>query len=126
MTDAVKLIGMDRKPVEDPTYLADYTAADVVGKVRVGKKAIYYKDGLKKYCAPFVYIDRAFTRINECSARTCCSANSYDYYRLILVHDGREFANIIFDQDESPVTEAERLLKERRPEIKIGYEKPEK
>ncbi len=125
MAENVKLTGMDKKPVTDESYIKDYSAADVVGKVRVGQKAIYYKDGLKKYCAPFEYIDRAFTRVSECNARTCCCANSYDYYRLILVHDGREFANIIFDQDESPVDEAERLLKERRPEIEIGYVKPE-
>ena len=124
MADPVRLTGMDRKPVTDQTYFEDYAVADVVGKVRIGKKALYYRDGLRKYCAPFVYIDCAFTRVNECSARTCCSSNSYIYYRLILVHGDREFANIIFGEDERPVDEAERLLKERRPEIKIGFQKP--
>lgn len=124
MADTIRLTGMDKKPVTDQTYLEDYAAADVVGKVRVGKKALYYRDGLKKYCAPFVYIDRAFTRVNECSAQTCCSSNSYIYYRLILVHGDMEFANIIFGEDERPVNEAERLLQERRPEIKIGFQKP--
>jgi hypothetical protein len=126
MAENIKLTTPDKKPVTDARYFEDYASADVCGKVKVGKLAVYYKDGLKRYCAPLEYIDRAFTRVNECNARTCCCANSYDYYRLILVHGEKEFANIIFDQDEKPVDEAERLLKERRPEIEIGYVKPEK
>jgi hypothetical protein len=126
MADNIKLTGTDKKTVTDQSYIEDYADSQVIGKVRIGQKALYYKDGLKRYCVPFGYIDRAFTRINECNARTCCCSNSFDYFRLILVHDGKEFANIIFDQDESPVDQAEQLLKERRPEIEIGYIKPEK
>jgi hypothetical protein len=126
MADNIKLTGTDKKTVTDQSYIEDYADSQVIGKVRIGQKALYYKDELKRYCVPFGYIDRAFTRINECNARTCCCSNSFDYFRLILVHDGKEFANIIFDQDESPVDQAEQLLKERRPEIEIGYIKPEK
>lgn len=38
MADTVRLTGMDRKPVTDGTYLEDYAGADVVGKVRIGKR----------------------------------------------------------------------------------------
>ena len=125
MAENVKLFGIDKTPVTDLNYINDYLSAKKIGKVKVGDRALYYKEGLKKLCAPFEYIDRAFTRINECSARTCCCSNSYDYYRLILVHGDTEFADVIFDQDEASVEETERLLKEKRPEIEIGYIKPQ-
>lgn len=125
MSENVKLTGLDKKPVTDQNFIQDYLAAKKIVKVWIGDKAVYYKEGLKKYCVPLEYIDRAFTRINECNARTCCCSNSYDYFRLILVHDGKEFADIIFDNDETPVDEAEKLLKEKRPEIQIGYIKSE-
>ena len=76
MAENIKLTTPDKKPVTDARYFEDYASADVCGKVKVGKLAVYYKDGLKRYCAPLEYIDRAFTRVNECNARTCCCAAS--------------------------------------------------
>ena len=126
MAENVRLIGPDKTPVTGAGYNEDYLEAEKIGKVKIGMKALYYKDGLKKYCVPFEYIDRAFTRINACNARTCCCNNSYDYYRLVLVHGEKEFANIIFGADESPVDKAQALLRQRSPTIEIGYIKPEK
>jgi len=117
----VSKIYLPDKKLAGDEYLADFEQAKEIGKVFIGNKGLYYKDGLKMKCIPLEYIDRVFTRINECNARTCCTVNGFDYFRLIVVHDGKEIGNIIFGEDEAPVDEAEKLLKELRPEIEIGY-----
>jgi len=121
----VKLRSYDKKEITDPVYQEDLERAEKVGKVRLGEKAVYYKDGLRWFCYPYEVIDRAFTRISGCQARTCCSNVPYDYYRLVLVHEDREIANIIFGEKEEPVDEAEAKIKQRAPHVEIGYVKPD-
>ncbi len=58
---------------------------------------MYYRDLGVKYYVPYDYIDRTFTRISECQPD---DSPAYYYYRLILVHDGKEFANLIFNKEE--------------------------
>lgn len=126
MTERVKLTGVDKRPVTDPAFAADFASAQTVGKVEIGDKALYYKDGFKRFCVPFAEIDRVFTRISGCDGKLCCGTANFDYYRLVLQKGEREIANIIFGHDESEVDAAQALLREKRPEIQIGYIKPEK
>ena len=46
---------------------------------------------------------------------------AYYYYRIILVHKGKEFANLIINEEEVADRVLERL-KEIRPEIQIGLD----
>ena len=45
------------------------------------------------------------------------------YYRLVLVHSGKEFANLIFEKEED-VDRIHGLLQQIRPEIEQGYIPP--
>lgn len=121
----LKLRGVDRSIVTDGPMISDHHEAELFGchgfrkvpRVRLGKLALYYRDLGKDYFVPYEYIERCFIRISECQPD---DSPAYYYYRLILVHGEKEFANLIFNKE----TEAERVLerlREIRPEILIGF-----
>lgn len=126
MERKIQFRGPDKQPLTDESYYADYDSAETIGKVKIGSRAVYYKDGRHYYCIPLEYIDRVFTRISGCNARMCCAGVNYDYYRLILVHGEKEISNIIFGHDMDEVDRAGEAIKSRRPAIELGYVKPVK
>ncbi len=124
----MKLRGPDRSIVTEGPMFEDHASAEAYGhqglrklpRVRLGKLALYYRDLGKDYYVPYDYIDRAFNRISECQPD---DSPAYYYYRLILVHGEKEFANLIFNKEE----EVDAILarfQEIRPEIAIGYVPP--
>src|SRR5699024_3444930 len=59
--------------IDDLALAEDYLAADKAGPFRVGRRALYYRDGgLKRYCIPLEQIDHAFTRVVACATHCCC------------------------------------------------------
>ena len=116
----LKFKGVDRKTISDEAHIQDYQSAEEIGRVRLGELCLYYRDLGVRYYVPYEYIDRSFTRISECQPD---DGPAYYYYRLILVHDGKEFANLIFNKEED-VDLIHQKLKERHPEIAYGYIPP--
>ena len=122
----LKLHGPDKSTVTDGPMIQDHAEAEQHGhqglrklpRLRLGKHALYYRDLGKDYYVPYDYIDRAFVRISECQPD---DSPAYYYYRVILVHDGKEFANLIINEEEAADRVLERL-KEIRPEIQIGVD----
>ena len=122
----LKLHGPDKSTVTDGPMIQDHAEAEQHGhqglrklpRLRLGKHALYYRDLGKDYYVPYDYIDRAFIRISECQPD---DSPAYYYYRVILVHDGKEFANLIINEEEAADRVLERL-KEIRPEIQIGVD----
>ena len=112
----LKFKGVDRKTISDEAHIQDYQSAEEIGRVRLGELCLYYRDLGVRYYVPYEYIDRSFTRISECQPD---DSPAYYYYRLILVHDGKEFANLIFNKEED-VDLIHQKLKERHPEIAYG------
>ena len=121
----LKLRGPDRTVVTEGPMISDHADAEQYGhqglrklpRVRLGKLALYYRDLGKDYYVPYDYIDRSFVRISECQPD---DSPAYYYYRVILMHGDKEFANLIINEE--PV--ADRVLErlhEIRPEIAIGY-----
>ena len=121
----LKLRGPDKSLVSDGPTVLDHESAEQYGhqglrklpRVRMGKLALYYRDLGKDYFVPYDYIDRSFIRISECQPD---DSPAYYYYRLILVHGDREFANLIFN-DEADADRVLARLKEIRPEIQLGF-----
>lgn len=120
MLFGLKFRGVDKKYIKDQAHIDDYNAAEAIGRVRLGKLCLYYRDLGVKYYVPYDYIDRAFTRINECAPD---DGPIIHYYRLILVHGEREFANLIFNE-ERDVDAIHARLAELNPEMKFGYIPP--
>ena len=116
----LKFRGVDKKWISDEAHMEDYQSAEPIGRVRLGELCLYYRDLGRKYYVPYEYIDRSFTRISECQPD---DSPAYYYYRLILVHGEKEFANLIFNKEED-VDRIHALLKERHSEIQYGYVPP--
>lgn len=116
----LKFRGADKTIVSDEAHADDYRSAEEIGRVRLGKLCLYYRDLGRKYYVPYEYIERSFTRISECQPD---DSPAYYYYRLILVHGEKEFANLIFN-DEDDVDRIHARLQEIRPEIAHGYVPP--
>lgn len=114
--------GADKRWVHEEAHIADYNEATEIGRVRLGKLFFFYRDLGVKYYVPYDYIERTFCRVSECHPD---DSPAYYYYRLILVHGEKEFANLIFNEKED-VEKILELLKEGHPYIQFGYVKPEK
>ena len=109
-----------RERIDDDAHIEDYKNSDSIGRVTLGELCLYYRDLGKKYYVPYPYIDRAFCRISECQPD---DSPAYYYYRLILMHGEKEFANLIFNKEEEVDTILQKLP-ERNPDIKIGFQAP--
>ena len=124
-TRKLKLRGPDKSVVSEGPMIRDHGEAEQYGhqgirklpRIRLGKEALYYRDLGKDYFVPYDYIERAFVRISECQPD---DSPAYYYYRVVLVHGGKEFANLIINEEPVADRVLERL-KEIRPEIEIGY-----
>lgn len=113
----------DKSVISDEEHIADYNSAEEIGRVRLGKLCLYYKDLGKKYCVPYEYIERSFCRVSECHPD---DSPAYYYYRLILVHGDKEFANLIYEKGdaEGDVDRIIEKLKALNPDMQVGYVPP--
>ena len=116
----IRLRGVDRKYIGDEEHVEDYKNAPAIGRVRFGKLCFYYRDLGVKYYVPYDYIERAFIRISETHPD---DSPAIYYYRLILVHGGKEFANLIFNE-EKDADDALARLSECAPDMAVGYIPP--
>ena len=93
-----KLAGI-RGTIESAEISADFEKAAVFEKLRVGEKGVYFRDGLRVRYLPYDYIDRAFIRVQETRSRMCCGQANFNYFRVVFVHDGKEFADYMSEKE---------------------------
>lgn len=118
----LKFKGVDKKYVSDDAHIDDYNSAEVIGRARIGKLCMYYRDLGVKYYVPYDYIEQAYGKISETQPD---DSPAYYYYRLILVHGEKEFANLIFNEQEQVVALLDRLEK-LNPNMRRGFSATEK
>lgn len=97
----------------------DHRQAERFDTVKVGRLGVYFRDGLRIRFVPYSYLERVFIRIQEVNARVCCGSMPFYYYRLVLVHSGREYADVL-SESEDAMDSALALIHERVPELAIG------
>ena len=85
--------------LESAELSADYDSAAVFEKLRVGEKGVYFRDGLRTRYLPYDSIDRAFIRVQETRSRMCCGQANFNYFRIVFVHDGKEFADYLSEKE---------------------------
>ena len=85
--------------VDTPEIGADYENAQVFERLRVGELGVYFRDGFKTRYIPYDYLERAFIRIQETRSRMCCGQANFNYFRVVFVHDGKEFADYISEKE---------------------------
>lgn len=113
-----KFRGVDKKYIKDQEHISDYEASPALGRIRLGKLCLYYKDLGKKYYVPYEYIERVYTKEEMVQPD---DSPAYFYYRIILMHGGKEFANLIFEKKEM-VEKIYEELKSIAPHIQFGKE----
>ena len=82
-----------------PEIGADFESAQIFERLRVGELGVYFRDGLKTRFIPYDYIDRAFIRVQETRSRMCCGQANFNYFRIVFVHNGKEFADYISEKE---------------------------
>lgn len=98
---------------------ADYESAERFDNVRVGKLGVYYRLGLKMHFMAFDTLERAFIRIQEVNGKMCCGSLTFAYYRLVLVRDGKEYADVL-SESEKAMDNALAKIHENAPNLAIG------
>ena len=87
--------------IDTPELNSDYESAKVFDRLRVGSLGVYFRSGLKIRHIPYDLMDRAFIRIQETKARMCCGQANFDYFRMVFVHGGKEFADFLSENEEA-------------------------
>lgn len=108
--------------VTDAAVAADFESAKGFDKALVGAMGVYYRDGFKIKYVPYGALERAFIRIQEVNGRMCCGRAVFAYFRLILVVDGKEWGDIM-SEDEKAMDEALAEIARRSPATAIGFVK---
>ena len=88
-------------PAEAPEISADYEKAKEFDKLRVGDLGVYFRDGFRVKYIPYEYLDRAFIRIQQAHGTKTVGAVTYDYFRMVFVHAGEEFASCLSEKEKA-------------------------
>ena len=104
---------------DTPELNADYEAALRFEKTRVGKFGVFFPSGFGIRFIPYSAIDRAFIRVHEVDGKLCCGKATFYYYRLVFAHDGKEFADIL-SENETVMDDCLAAIGKAAPQITIG------
>lgn len=104
---------------QNAALTADYQGAEKFDSARVGKLGVYYRDGLRTRFMAFDTLERAFIRIQEVTGKMCCGSVAFNYYRLVLVREGKEYADIL-SESEKAMDAALAKIHENAPTLAIG------
>lgn len=107
-------------PVSSPELSADYDGAARFDKLRVGALGVYFRDGLKNRFIAYEDMERAFIRIHEVNGKMCCGSTVFQYFRLVFVCGGKEYADVI-SEDEGLMDRALDRIKASAPKLAIGF-----
>ena len=107
---------------ESPEIKNDYDSAKVFEKIHVGKMGVYFPSWLRVRFIPYDTVDRIFIRIHEVNGKLCCGSTVFQYFRLVFVKDGKEFADYI-NENEASMDGALAAIAEAAPDVKTGVEK---
>ena len=99
---------------------ADYKAAELFDKVKVGKLGVYFRDGLRTRFLAYGDFERVFIRIHEVNGKLCCGKAVFQYFRLVFVRGGKEYADVI-SENEALMDRALARIAERSPSTLIGF-----
>ena len=98
---------------------ADYEQAQVFDKLRVGDLGVYFRDGFRTRFIPYEDMDRAFIRVHEVNGRMCCGNAVFHYFRMVFMHDGKEFGDTVSEK-ENAMDQALAVIAAKAPNVAIG------
>lgn len=92
----------------DPVLDQDFLSAKAYGKVKAGRKAVFWKSGLRWYAIPAEKLQRIFRRVEPVYGKLCCGGRSFFIERLVLVLKNEE--ELVIHIGDDVKKEAEALL----------------
>lgn len=119
-----KFSGVDGS-VASAEISADFEAAKTFDKVKVGKRGVYFRDGLRTRFIAYDRTERVFIRIQEVNGKLCCGSTTFAYFRLVFVVDGREYIDVISEKEDAMRAALEEI-RACAPDVAIGYVPPAK
>lgn len=100
----------------------DFHQSMQYGKIKLGQEYLFWRKNLKWNVIPLSEVERAYRRIEEVTARTCCASSDFSIHKLLLIlKDGTKLELLI--GDDLHRREPERLMEQlrgTRPEIACG------
>ena len=87
-------------PVESAEVCADYEAAQVFDRLKVGKLGVYYREGFKTRFLRYAEMERAFLRVQEVRGRMCCGRAFWAYFRMVFVCGGKEYDDVMSEDEQ--------------------------
>lgn len=94
------------------TLRAEYKAGREIGKIRLGRENLFFRNGLKTYFIPYVDIKRCFRRVMMVPAKLCCGKGELQVENLVIYDSEKEIAQI-----QLPGTKAARILMEELKQL---------
>ncbi len=108
--------------VESAELSADYAAAEKFDSVRVGRLGVFFREGFRTRFLSYSDFERVFIRINEVNGKLCCGKAVFQYFRLVFVRNGKEYADVM-SENEKAMDEALARIAELSPSTLIGFVK---
>lgn len=97
----------------------DLLRSQVFDKLRVGDEGVYYREGFRTRFIPYEDMDRVFIRIQEVRGKMCCGSAVFQYFRMVFVKDGEEFADMMSEK-ETAMDDALKCIAAKAGNLAIG------
>ena len=102
----------------------EYKSAREIGKLRLGRKHLYFRTGLKSYYLPYQDITRYFRRVMQVPAKLCCGKGDFEIENLVICGERGELAQIQLPGPKAAKIAMEALA-ELAPNAVVGHAKDE-
>ena len=93
-------------------------------RIKLNEQELSYRRNLKWHTLPYTEITQAYLRIEEVKGKLCCSVANFDMYFLMLKTKSDELIKIEA-RSQDIVKQILDELKQKNPNIKIGFNKSE-
>lgn len=94
-------------------------------KIKFGEQELTYKRGFKWHVLPYEEITHAYLRIEEVKGKLCCGVANFDMHFLMLKTSTGDLLKLEASSQEI-VKRMLDELKEKNPNVSIGFKKEEK
>ena len=97
---------------ESDALQEEYKQAREIGKLRFGRRNLYFRSGFKSYYIPYPDIRRYFRRVMRVPAKMCCGKGDFEIENLVICGDRGELAQV-----QLPGVKAARIVMECLAEL---------
>lgn len=95
----IRLTAPDGVPVGTADFADDFAAAEKSGSFRIGRRAFYYREGLRRRCVPYTALDSVTLEPEPIDTHCSCCSVQLTVFHLILRGGGRQIADIRLEDE---------------------------